>query len=885
MNFNLLIKSQHSHIIVPCPKTYNDEMNLLERNPFIAELTTLLYQAASGQGHLVFLGGEAGVGKTALVQQLSQEVKATTRVAIGACDPLSTPRPLGPVLDVAQILNLETPETSREQMFQGWLTNLSKGSQPTLLVFEDLHWADEATLDLLRFLGRRIGATKTLLVATYRDDEVGAQHPLRVLLGDLTSVPAVRRMVLPALSEHAVLELARGSGLDGVVLYRQTRGNAFFVTESLAAQGQAVPNTVRDAVLARVSRLSVSSRAVLEAAALIGPRMETWLLNAVVGSEIHALQNCLDGGMLVVQADGFAFRHELARQAVLSTVAQHRQTVLHSLILEALRTSVTQDFARLAHHAEAANDRAAVLEFAIQAARRAAAFKAHREAAEQYARVLRFSNDHQSGDHALVLEAYSYECYLTDQLEAAVAARKQALNFWQSLPNFEKEGENLRWLSRLSWFLGRNADAERYAQAALEVLETDAKGPQLAMAYSNLSQLRMLNSDADQTIFWGEKAMSLAQQFGDTATLSHALNNIGTARLGIQSDLGWDQLEQSLRLALSANLEEHAARAWTNLVSQSVQYWQFERATRYLNEGIAYTSDHDLDSWRLYIQGWKAVWLVHQGRWSEAIDLIQNLTSHPQLSTVSRIQALVALGLVRLRRGDPEVWLALDQALACAVPTAELQRLGKVYIARVEAFWLEGKQEHAVREARAVYDLALEKQQPWLLGELAYWRWKLNDLDDIPADIARPFALQIAGQPLEAAKFWHELNCPYEAARAFCESDDENALKAALGIFEDLGARPMAQWLIRRLKDLGIKGIPRGARRTTKTNPGGLTSRELEVLRLLVVGQSDKQIAQQLQRSTKTVGHHVSAILVKLGSQNRLQATHKALKLGLLEPN
>lgn len=245
---------------------------------------------------------------------------------------------------------------------------------------------------------------------------------------------------------------------------------------------------------------------------------------------------------------------------------------------------------------------------------------------------------------------------------------------------------------------------------------------------------------------------------------------------------------------------------------------------------------------------------------------------------------MMVLGLVRVRRGDPEVWLVLDQALACAVPTAELQRLGKVYITRIEAFWFEGKKENAIQEARAAYNLALEKHHPWLLGELAYWRWKLRDLTEAPQDIARPFALQIAGQPLEAAKVWQELNCPYEAARALFESDDANALKQALRIFEDLGARPMAQGVLQRLRDLGIKGIPRGARPTTKTNPGGLTSRELEVLRLLVVGQSDKQIAQQLQRSTKTVGHHVSAILVKLGAQNRVQASHEALKLGLLEP-
>jgi DNA-binding CsgD family transcriptional regulator len=211
-----------------------------------------------------------------------------------------------------------------------------------------------------------------------------------------------------------------------------------------------------------------------------------------------------------------------------------------------------------------------------------------------------------------------------------------------------------------------------------------------------------------------------------------------------------------------------------------------------------------------------------------------------------------------------------------------VQRLGPVRSARAEAFWLEDDSEQALQEIRAIYDLALHKRHPRVSSELIYWRWKLGDLKEIPEGVAPPFVLQIEGKYQEAAKAWQELHCPYEAARALSESDDETALKEALGMFETLGARPMVEYVTKRLRDLGIKGIPRGPRSTTKTNPAGLTKRELEVLHLLAESQRDKQIARNLHLSEKTVGHHVSSILAKLDKKSRAEAVNEARKLGIL---
>ena len=863
-------------------------MDLLERAPFLEELAGLQRHAASGEGRLVLVGGEAGVGKTVLIGHLCRSLAKTAQILSGACDPLSTPRPLGPLIDISGTLGgrferLVHDVSQRDQIFTEFLARLS--SDPTLAVFEDVHWADEATLDLIRFLGRRIGSTRSLLVATYRDDEVGHQHPLRVVIGDLATSRHVQRLSLPPLSEGAVRVLAQEAAIDPAELYRQTGGNPFFVTEVLAAGGQEIPATVRDAVLARPARLSTDGRRALETLAVAGSRVESELLNALLGPLAAAVEECLALGILQSNGTLLSFRHELARVALLEVMSPQHKRALHRKVLDVLADSDIRadDLAQLAHHAEGAQDGAAVLAYAPAAARRAAELKAHREAAAQYARALACADELPSSDRAHLLEAWAYECYLTDRIPEAIEGRTKALEIWREAGNRLKEGETLRWLSRLSWFLGRREDAEEAARASLEVLETLPAGRELAMAYSNLSQLEMLAHKADKAVAWGERALTLAELMGDTETLVHALNNVGTSRLFIADESGRDALERSLRLAFEHNLEEHAARAWTNLAALAVNEFQLERAERYLEEGIAYCTDRDLDSWRLYMSGWQAVALLFQGSWQRATEVANVVYHHPRVSPVSAIQALVVLGRVRARRGDPEVWAVLDQALRLAIETGELQRVGPVRCARAEAAFLAGDMEWVRDEARAAHDLAVARKARWLAAEMAYWRWKAGDLQHAPQEAAKPFALQIAGNWRAAAVEWQHLNCPYEAARALAESGDENALKEALASFEHLGARPAATAAAKRLQELGVRGIPRGPRPSTRANPANLTAREVEILEMLGEGLSNPEIAGKLHRSSKTIGHHVSSILAKLEVRTRTEAVREGLRQGILQ--
>ncbi|MFZ0324118.1 MAG: AAA family ATPase, partial [Actinomycetes bacterium] len=367
-------------------------MVLYERAHLIDSLTDLLDDAAAGRGHLALVHGEIGIGKSALAREFSDVASRRATVLWGACDPLSSPRPLGPLADIAPHLDPRIGELlgsgEREGLFEATLASL-KDRGPAVLVVEDIHWADASTLDLIRYVARRVDGVCLLVMATYRDDQLANTDPLRVMLGDLASMSTVRRMPVPPLSLDAVTALAASTPLDPGALLRETGGNPFFVTEVISSGGDHLPATVQDAVLARVNRVSPQARSALEAAAVIGSRVEPSVILAMPGVSADAVDECVSVGMLRFNAPAYGFRHELVRQAVLAGIAPGRLGALHWQALDRLRAQqiLPPPLARLAEHAEHAGDGLAVLEFATAAGDSAVGLMSHREAAFQYGRA------------------------------------------------------------------------------------------------------------------------------------------------------------------------------------------------------------------------------------------------------------------------------------------------------------------------------------------------------------------------------------------------------------------------------------------------------------------------------------------------------------------
>jgi DNA-binding CsgD family transcriptional regulator len=797
------------------------------------------------------------------------------------------PGPFGPLFDIASalgphveaVLNAQAPH---DQIFRAVLSALQNAPGPNVLVGEDAHWTDEATLDLVRFLGRRIGTTRTLLIITHRDDTIDPYHPLRRVLGDLVSEPGVSRMWLPSLSRDAVQTLASDTNFDPAHLYERTGGNPFYVAEIVASGGSSIPNSIRDAVLSRAAQVSTESRSILDIAATLGTAIDLELLAEVAGVPIDdAVDECLGAGLLRTLGDGIAFRHDLTRDVFLSLLSPPRRRGIHRRILKILeqQPSSTVELAHLAHHAEESRDRDAVLRYAPAAARHSASFGAHREAAAQYARTLQFAQGLSEVELADLLEARSYECYLTGQIDNAILDRMRAVELRSGDPL--KLGDSLRWLSRFCWFAGHNADARRHAQAALELLEPLPPGPELAMAYSNLSQLCMLANDSVNAMRWGERAIELATALDNQPILAHALNNVGSARSVEDHENGLAQILEGARIARDCGLHDDVSRALTNVAWMSLEHYELKDAAQYIDEGIEFTSERDLIGMETHLRSLRAQLRLARGEWDAAALDAEFAASHPGSVVPTLIVANTILGLLLARRGergDEELDIAEHHALM----TGELQRLGPLRAARAEAAWLAGNLDLAATEAEKEFANALQARERWLAGNLALWMHRGGRVIEDTSQLAEPFALEINGDGRAAANIWKACGLPIEEARALERVGDEQSLREALTIFDRLGAKPDSSRTIRSLREAGVKQIPRGPRPETRANAAQLTARELEVLRLVTTGLSNREIADRLFLSARTVGHHVSAILAKLDISNRAGARARADELDLL---
>lgn len=841
-------------------------MPFLERDAFLADLLRAAEEVGNGRGVAIGIAGEAGIGKTTLATRAADEVKAKgTRVLWSGCEALFTPRPLGPLYDIADVLGREVDgllgaEGNRERLFPAVLA--AAGAEPTLLVVEDVHWADHATLDLLKYVARRIARVPLLLLFTYRDDEVAPDHPLLSLLGETTQA---RRLALPPLSPDAVAKLA--AGRDGRAVYALTGGNPFYVSEFLAGDGERVPPTVRDAVLARAAKLSPAARTIVEAASVVPGKAERWLV-AGAEEQTDALLEATTSGIVALQQGGLVFRHELARRAIEDSLPAMRRQSLHAAVLDRLQSRGGVSLARLAHHAAEAGYVDAIRRLAPLAAEEAKRADAHREAAAHYRSLLPHADTFDDRELADLLEKLSYECYLTHHEEEALGHRQAALVIWRRLGKRLREGDTLRWISRLQWFAGHNAEARAAADEAIAVLATLPPGPELAMAWSNRAQLHMLAWENAEAVAWGTRAIELAQRLGDHAILAHALNNVGAAEAHEGLPEGPAKLDESLRISLEHGFGEHVARAYTNIGSGSVTSVDYDRAERALEAGILYTTDRDLDAWRLYMLAWRARLRLERGQWDAAAEDAHAVLAFRGGPAVSRIPALAVLGCIRVRRGDPGAMELLDEARELAARTGEIQRIAPVAIARAEAAWLRGEAASSAEELRDAFAMATASE-PWERGQLALALWRAGALDEPPERIAEPYALQLAGDWRGAAERWERIGRPWDQAAALADSDEPDDLRRALTILATLGDHALSANIAARLPQ------QRGPRTSTRQNPHGLTARELEILALVADGLRNSDIAARLSVSRKTVGHHVSAVLSKLGAKSRGEAAAK----------
>ena len=844
---------------------------MLERDHELSLLEARLEEIrADGRGRVVVVSGEAGVGKSTLVAGF-RERHPDVRVVAGMCDPLFAPTPLGPVLELAGQVGgamaegVERGAPAHELI--GALAAELQPDAPAVVVLEDVHWADEATLDVLRLLMRRVDSIPALVVVTHRDDELERTHPLRQLLGELATNRSVERVRIQPLSPEGVATLAEPHGADAGELYRLTAGNPFFVVEALASEADEFPPTVRDAVLARAGRLSAGAQELLELVALAPPYVEPWLLDRLADAGVAHLDECLAGGMLTVHGSNVVFRHELARVAVEESVPPHRRLDIHRRLLDVLADPPggQLDLARLAHHADAAGDAPAVLDYAPRAARRAAELGAYREAAAQYARALRFGEALSAGERAELLREQAAACWVTDQYDMGIAALEEELSLRRSLGDRPAEGDTLRRLGGLLWCPGRTAEAASAVRVAVELLETLPVSSELGWAYAGLAENCALDGHSAEALAAGRRALELAEQLDEPEIAVSALTQMGAVLPGEE---GAEMLDDALAQARATGSVPRIGHAKLMRAGNDLWNHRLVDGRQRQQAGLDYCNGQGLELYRLYLLADRARLELLEGRYAEAAEAAETVLAIHRTSISPRIQALCVLALVRARRGDPGDRELLDEARSLARWSGGVWRFAPVAFAAAELAWLHGD-DALLAETEDVVTLALELGQDGVVEELRRWRVR-GGLEERSDD------------PQAEAERWAELGMPYEAALALADTNRVANLRRAYDELQELGAGGAAARVARLLRERGERGVPRGPRRTTRDNPAGLTRRELDVLALLAEGHRNAEIAERLVVSPRTVDHHVSTILRKLAVETRGQAAAEAGRRGLL---
>jgi DNA-binding CsgD family transcriptional regulator len=773
----------------------------------------------------------------------------------------------------------------RSLLFNQLFNGLEQQKKPVIIIIEDIHWADEATLDFIKFFARRIGRIHCLFILSYRDNEILDNHPLRNVLGQL-SPDSITRLHLQPLSKDAVEKMAEERGYKGEDVFSISGGNPFYVTEILASYSPGVPDNIKDSILSVYHRQEKGTKNAWEICSVIPEGLEINRFGKIKSSWDEGMDHCFALQIIIIKKNRVVFKHELYRRTIEGSLSPFKRIALNKKMLELFLDSFEAEgeIERIVHYAKNANENKLVVKYAPIAARQAACVGAHIEASKLFLTAIEYSDGNDEEQMVEFYESYAYECYLTNQTKDAIIYQGKALKVWQKKKEIERAGHSLSFLSRLWWFNGNRQEAEKYGKQAIEILESQPASKAKAMAYSNMSQLKMLSDDKAECVEWGNKAIEMAKKIKDDEILSHAMNNVGSIlwKVNFSDESGKKMLFESLDIALKNSFHEHAARSYSNIASIYLLYKEYELAKQVLEVGINYCEERNLDSSKNYKLYAKARVFLETGDWQRAASILENLVSNPSQVGSVKIAALAALAIIKIRKGEEDALIYLIEAKQLALKTNEHHRIIPVMIAELQYEWLTGKQRITEEELKLSNDLIQRVENIFLNSEFSFWLQKVRKKDLRLPELYEPYKLLKEGKCRLAAAYWETKDCPFEKAFALYAGNEEDK-KNALLIFQQIGADAVYEKIKMEMRAVGIKKIPRGLRESTKTNPAQLTNRELDVLHLLQKGIQNKEIAGTLFISPKTADHHISNILFKLEVKSRAMAVAEAVRLGILK--
>lgn len=849
---------------------------ILERKTELKELAGLLDELGSSSGRVVLVRGESGIGKSALIAQFVSDIGERAHVAIGSCDDLLTPQPLGAIWDIGRAeptVDTALRQDQRREVMEALLDLLHRTLRPTVIVIEDTQWADEATMDVIKFVGRRIGDTNGLLILTYRDGEIDADHPLRQVIGEIPPDSLVR-ITLHPLSPGAVASMIESSAYDLDDVLALTNGNPLFVREVIASGTDTVPVSVKDSVLARASKVSPSARGLLDLVSVIPGVAKFALVEKIFDLDSDQVKECRRQGLLATSDTQIGFRHELQRRAIEASLDDVERRSLNRQVVEGLGRGASP--ARLAHHAIEAGDVEMIVEFVPPAARAAMDSGSYREAVSHFRLFEQYLDRLGAAEQAEMLQEWARGEYFLDNVEAldvldrAVEARRFA-------------GDDLALAYTLTYgarmlrsYL-RNAEALERATEAVEVLDRYEPGAELSWALSLSAFITWLYyDDLPKAVEFADRSLAVAESGTDKQATFWALYTKGSIQYSLGERHGFSLVAEALRLALRGGYAFEEVRALLNLAGMSGDAREVDRAIDFIHRAQDCFERNELRLLESDAHSLLGEYLLWKGQWAEAEDAAsQSLGAAP----VSAVLGLRVVATLQARRGSSEASAGIDRMWERARSAGQLTVMDPAAAVTAEYLWLSGDRDpKRVQIVRDVFDRGLKAGTPWPSGAMAFWVWKLGLIDSAPPGTVDFYGWIMDGEYRKAADFWGERGIPYEKGLALMHGDESEQIEA-IRIFESLGASAMATRLRRILLDAGVR-VPRGRAEATKTNVAGLTARQAEVLELLVDGLTNTQIADRLFVSRRTVENHVASILRKFDVSSREAAVAAAHDVG-----
>ena len=848
---------------------------LLERDHELEVLHGLLDEIETSGGKVVLIRGEAGIGKSALVRELAESRSQAAHYLIGWCDDLSIPEPLGPIWDLARTTpDLAEPLRAGDRMaLVDSLLGLLSRPSPTVLVLEDTHWADEATLDLVKYVGRRIVPTNALLLLTYRDGEVDIDHPLRHVIGELQP-GSIERLHLEPFSKPAIASLIDTSVFDVDSIFDLTAGNPLFVNEVLDAVPASVPASVHDSVLGRASKLSKGARDLLELVAIAPGGIEPQLLADLLDPSPDLLAECTRQGLLQADESTISFRHELARQAVEAALDPARRRLLNQQVVDSMGPEGNPS--RLVHHSVQAGDIASIVEFAPRAARSALDLGSLREALAHFRTLQPYLDRLPDRERAAIMQEWARSEFYLDN-PGSVGILEQAIELHRALADDVALARALTFAVRVNEVNGRPDAAEACAHEALKILESRPPEPELAAALSHRGWLASMRWDEDAAIEFASRAFDVARDAGDELSMIQALITKGGLAYGRGRPEGLAMIEEAHARAVRGRYRFEEARALVQINAAAMQHLHLDLAEDAARRGMATAARYEIQVVEAFGKVQLAEVLLARGDWVAAEDLAtEGLDTHAH----SRVFARWVLGRIQTRTGRPVARQTVLQTWIDAEESGELQNLLPAGAVVAEYMWLTGDHSLGLTD-RLIEVLGLAKGpvSASARGDLAWWLWECGVLAAVPDDVLVPYVMAAQGDAYGAAAEWARLGLPYEQAIALGHSDAAGRLEA-LEILETLGATAVAAKMRQGMRADGIN-VPRGRSRATRDHSAGLTARQAEVLQLLAEGLSNAEIADRLFVSPRTVENHVSAVMTKLDASTRDKAVSKARRLGI----